>query len=114
VEPSIYRQAGHPLPAPLAVRSAHVASDEDRSDWLGVPAITWLLVIFALLVLGGGFTAMAVFSSSVDAGAIAALVTAVLGVVATHIGHMAGQRQALDVLRATGQAGGVGRGGGAE
>jgi len=32
-----------------------VASDEDRSDWLGVPAITWLLVIFALLVPGGGF-----------------------------------------------------------
>ena len=80
-----------------------MASGKDRSDWLGVPAITWLLVIFALLVLGGGFTAMAVFSSSVDAGAIAALVTAVLGVVATHIGHMAGQRQALDVLKATGR-----------
>jgi hypothetical protein len=80
-----------------------VAPEHNRSDWLGVPAITWLLVIFALLVLGGGFTAMAVFSSSVDAGAIAALVTAVLGVVATHIGHMAGQRQALDVLKATGR-----------
>jgi hypothetical protein len=101
----------HPFLTPLAVRSAHVAPERDRSEWLGVPAITWLLVIFALLVLGGGFTAMAVFASSVDPGAIAALVTAVLGVVATHIGHMAGQRQALDVLRATGQGG---RGGGAE
>ena len=90
-----------------------MAPEHNRSEWLGVPAITWLLVIFALLVLGGGFTAMAVFASSVDAGAIAALVTAVLGVVATHIGHMAGQEQALDVLRATGQAG-TGRGGGAE
>jgi hypothetical protein len=49
----------HPFLAPLAVRSARVASDEHRSDWLGVPAITWLLGIFALLVLGGGFTAMA-------------------------------------------------------
>ena len=91
-----------------------MAPEHNRSDWLGVPAITWLLVIFALLVLGGGFTAMAVFASSVDAAAIAALVTAVLGVVATHIGHMAGQKQALDVLHATGQAGGAGRGGGAE
>jgi hypothetical protein len=103
----------HPFLAPLAVRSADVAPEHNRSEWLGVPAITWLLVIFALLVLGGGLTAMAVFASGVDAGAIAALVTAVLGVVATHIGHMAGQRQALDVLRATGQAG-AGRGGGAE
>jgi hypothetical protein len=104
----------YPFLAPLAVRSAHVAPEQNRSEWLGVPAITWLLVIFALLVLGGGFTAMAVFASSVDAGAIAALVTAVLGVVAVHIGHMAGQSQALDVLRATGQGSGAGRGGGAE
>jgi hypothetical protein len=104
----------HPFLAPLAVRSAHVAPEHNRSEWLGVPAITWILVIFALLVLGGGFTAMAVFSSSVDAGAIAALVTAVLGVVATHIGHMAGQRQALDVLDATGQGSRAGRGGAAE
>jgi hypothetical protein len=51
----------HPFLAPLAVRSARVASDEDRPDWLGVPAITWLLVISALLVPGGGVTAMAVF-----------------------------------------------------
>ena len=87
--------------APLAVRSARVASDEDRSDGLGVPAITWLLVIVALLVPGGGFTAMAVFGRSVDAAAIAALVTAVLGVVASPIGPMAGHRQALDVLQAT-------------
>ena len=91
-----------------------MASEQNRSEWLGVPAITWLLVIFALLVLGGGFTVMAVFSSSVDAAAIAALVTAVLGVVATHIGHMAGQQQALDVLRATGHEGGAGRDGSAE
>jgi hypothetical protein len=35
-------------------------ASEDRPDWLGLPAITWLLVIFALLVPGGGVTAMAV------------------------------------------------------
>ena len=33
-----------------------MASDEDRPDRLGVPAMTWLLVISALLVPGGGFT----------------------------------------------------------
>ncbi len=33
-----------------------MASGEDRSGRLGAPAITWLLVIFALLVPGGGFT----------------------------------------------------------
>ena len=39
-----------------------MASDEDRPDWLGVPAITtWLLVMSALLVPGGGVTAVAVF-----------------------------------------------------
>ena len=41
----------HPFPAPLAARSARAASDGDRPDRLGVPAITWLLVIFALLAL---------------------------------------------------------------
>jgi hypothetical protein len=30
-----------PFLAPLAVRSARVASDEDRPDWLGVPTMTW-------------------------------------------------------------------------
>lgn len=38
-----------------------MASDEDRPGWLGLPAITRLLVISALLVPGGGVTAMAVF-----------------------------------------------------
>ena len=34
-----------------------MASGEDRPDRLGAPAMTWLLVvIFALLVPGGGFT----------------------------------------------------------
>ena len=33
-----------------------MASGEGRSDWLGVPAITWLPVIVALLVPGAGFT----------------------------------------------------------
>jgi hypothetical protein len=62
-------------------------------NWLRqIPAITCLTVVFAVLVLVGGFTAMAVFGGpSVDAGAITALATAVLGVVGTHVGHMAGR-----------------------
>jgi len=71
-----------------------MASGRSWSDyWKDIPAITWLIVIFALLVLAGGFTAMAVFAQGVTAEAIAALVTAVLGVVGTHIGHMAGRAQ---------------------
>jgi hypothetical protein len=62
--------------------------------WRTVPAITWLIVVFALLVLVGGFTAMAVFGTGVTAGAITALVTAVLGVVGMHIGHVEGHQQA--------------------
>jgi len=41
VGPFVYRQRVHSFLAPLAVRSARVASDEDRPDRLGVPAITW-------------------------------------------------------------------------
>jgi hypothetical protein len=65
-------------------------------NWLRqIPAITGLTVLFAVLVLAGGFTAMAVFGGpSVNAGAITALATAVLGVVGTHVGHMAGSGQA--------------------
>ena len=61
-----------------------------------IPAITWLFVIFGLLVLAGGFTAMAVLSgqNKVDPGAITVLVTAVLGVIGTHVGHVAGNQQA--------------------
>jgi len=71
-----------------------MASGRSWSDyWKDIPAITWLIVIFALLVLADGFTAMAVFAQGVTAEAIAALVTAVLGVVGTHIGHMAGRAQ---------------------
>jgi hypothetical protein len=49
--------------------------------------------VFAVLVLVGGFTGMAVFGGpSVNAGAITALATAVLGVIGTHIGHMAASK----------------------
>jgi hypothetical protein len=71
------------------------ALSETTSAWLRqVPAITWLMFIFALLVLAGGFMAMA-FITNVRATAIAALVTAVLGVVGTHAGHVAGHQLAL-------------------
>jgi hypothetical protein len=72
------------------------ASPRTMSAWLRqVPAITWLIFIFALLVLAGGFMAMA-FITNVNAGAIAALVTAILGVVGTHAGHVAGHQLALN------------------
>ena len=66
------------------------------SAWLRtVPAITWLVFVFALLILAGGFLAMAFIAKSADAAAISALVAAVLGVVGTHAGHVAGHQLAL-------------------
>jgi hypothetical protein len=54
----------------------------------------WPVLIFALIALGGGLAAMAALSGKVTAGAITALVTAVLGVVGTHAGHVAGHELA--------------------
>jgi hypothetical protein len=51
----------------------------------------WPVLLFALIALGAGLGAMAALASDVTAGAITALVTAVLGVVGTHAGHVAGQ-----------------------
>jgi hypothetical protein len=51
---------------------------------------TWLVLVFALIVLGAGLGAMAALAHDVTAAAITALVTAVLGVVGTHVGHVAG------------------------
>ncbi len=72
-------------------------SERKWPDYLReIPALTWLFVIFGLLVLAGGFTAMAVLSGKtpVEPAAITALVTAVLGVVGTHVGHVTGNQQA--------------------
>lgn len=74
-----------------------MSAERKLADYLKeIPAITWLFVIFGLLELGGGFTAMAVLSgkNNVDPTAIAALVTAVLGVIGTHVGHVAGHQLA--------------------
>jgi hypothetical protein len=54
----------------------------------------WPVLIFALAALGGGLGAMAALSGHVVAGTITALVTAVLGVVGTHAGHVASQKLA--------------------
>jgi hypothetical protein len=54
----------------------------------------WPVLVFALIALGAGLAAMAALSGAVTAGAITALVTAVLGVVGTHAGHVAGQKLA--------------------
>jgi hypothetical protein len=55
---------------------------------------TWPLLLFALIVLGAGLGAMAALTRGVTAGAITALVTAVLGVAGTHVGHVAGHELA--------------------
>lgn len=55
----------------------------------------WPVLVFALIALGGGLAAMAALSGAVTAGTITALVTAVLGVVGTHAGHVAGQKLAI-------------------
>lgn len=68
-------------------------ADRKWSDYFReIPALTWLFVIFALLALAGGFTAMAFLK--VEPAAITALVTAVFGVVGTHVGHVSGAQQA--------------------
>jgi len=70
-----------------------MGTDRKWSDYFReIPALTWLFVIFALLALAGGFTAMAFLK--VEPGAITALVTAVFGVVGTHVGHVSGAQQA--------------------
>jgi len=57
---------------------------------------TWPVLVFALVVLGAGLWAMAALAEkdSVTAAAITALATAVLGVVGTHVGHVAGHELA--------------------
>lgn len=55
----------------------------------------WPVIVFALIVLGAGLGAMAALpKGAVTAGAIATLVTAILGVVGTHAGHVAGHELA--------------------
>ena len=57
-------------------------------------ASVWPVLVFALIALGAGLWAMAGLAGDVTAGAITALVTAVLGVVGTHAGHVAGHELA--------------------
>jgi hypothetical protein len=62
----------------------------------GGAASAWPVLLFALIALGAGLATMAALSGAVTAGAITALVTAVLGVVGTHAGHIAGQKLATE------------------
>jgi hypothetical protein len=55
---------------------------------------TWPVLLFALAVLGAGLWVMAAKVTNLSAGAVTALVTAVLGVVGTHAGHVAGHELA--------------------
>ena len=70
-----------------------MAADRKWSDYIReIPAVTWLFVIFALVALAGGFTAIAFLK--VEPAAITAFVTAVFGVIGTHLGHVSGNQQA--------------------
>ncbi len=62
----------------------------------GTAASIWPVLVFALIALGAGLGAMAALAGDVTAGAITALVTAVLGVVGTHAGHVAGHELAAN------------------
>jgi hypothetical protein len=57
-------------------------------------ASIWPVLLFALIALGAGLGAMAALVGDVTAGAITALVAAVLAVVGTHAGHIAGHELA--------------------
>ncbi|HEY5988423.1 MAG TPA: hypothetical protein VIV12_18905 [Streptosporangiaceae bacterium] len=54
---------------------------------------TWQVLLFAFGVLIAGLVTMAALTD-VSAGSIASLATAVLGVVGTHVGHVAGHELA--------------------
>ncbi len=56
-------------------------------------ASPWPVLLFALIALGAGLGGMAA-AGDATAGAVATLVTAVLGVVGTHAGHVAGEELA--------------------
>jgi hypothetical protein len=75
-----------------------------------VPGTTWVLSIFALIVIAGGILLMeAIAADPVSAEAIAAMVTAGFGVFAVHIGHVTGHQQArgtIDAVRSSTSAAG--------
>jgi hypothetical protein len=70
-----------------------------------VPGTTWVLFIFALIVVAGGLLLIeAIAADPVSAEAVAAMVTAGLGVFAIHIGHVTGHQQArgtIDAVRSS-------------
>ncbi|SRR6266851_102973 len=62
----------------------------------GTAGSIWPVIVFALIVLGAGLGAMAALpNGAVAAGAITTLVTAVLRVVGTHVGHVTGHQLAV-------------------
>ena len=75
-----------------------------------VPGTTWVLFVFALIVIAGGVLLMqAIAADPVSADAVAAMVTAGLGVFAIHIGHVTGHQQArrtIDAVRSSTSAAG--------
>ena len=60
----------------------------------GTASSAWLMVIFAMIVLIVALLAMWGLGKDVTAGDVAALAAAVLGVVGTHVGHVAGHELA--------------------
>jgi hypothetical protein len=66
-----------------------------------VPGTTWVLSIFAVVVVALGILLMqSIAADPISAEAVAAMVTAGLGVFAIHIGHVTGHQQARDTIDA--------------
>ncbi|SRR6266576_2495592 len=87
---------------PAKAKSANQRNRETRDEAgafgempKNVTSSTWPVLVFTLIALGAGLAAMAALSGAVVAGTITALITAVLGVVGTHAGHVAGQKLAI-------------------
>jgi hypothetical protein len=77
----------------ITEQEGETVSRETKAKNLAVA--TWPILVFAGVVLVVGLVAMVWKASDLSAGSITALVTAVLGVVGTHVGHVAGHQAAM-------------------
>jgi hypothetical protein len=74
-----------------------------------VTQATWPVLVFAVIVFGVGLWAMTKLNNNAGPADITALAASVLGVVGTHVGHVAGHELAAKKQRAETLAAGVER-----